>query len=135
MRVVDALDDLALQPFFYVCALRMQVRNTVDDVNREIEAIHLIENGQLQRRVDVAFFLISTHVNVLVVRAPIAKLVDQRRVRVEVEDDRLVGGEKRIEVAVRESMRVLRLRHKAEQIDDVYEANLQLGEPLLQNRD
>src|ERR1700685_620666 len=106
----------------------MQAGNAVDDVDREIEAIHLIQDGQLQRSIDVAFFLISTHVNVLVIRAPIAELVNERRVRVEVENDRFVGGEKRIEVAVGEAMRMLRLRHKAEQIDDVDEANLQLRE-------
>jgi hypothetical protein len=38
VRVVNALDDLALQPFFDVRALRMQAGNAVDDVDREIEA-------------------------------------------------------------------------------------------------
>jgi hypothetical protein len=41
--------------------------------------------------------------NVVMILAPIAEFVDERRIGMEVEDDRLVGGEKRIEVAVGES--------------------------------
>ncbi len=98
MRVIDAVDDLILQPFFNMCASRMQARNAVDDIDRKIEAIHLVENGEFERRVDVAFFLVSAYVNVVMIRAAVAQLVDQRGVGMEVEDDRLVDGEERIEV-------------------------------------
>ena len=42
---------------------------------------------------------------------------------------------RQVKVAVRESMRMLGRRHEPEEIDDVDEADLQVGEALLQNRD
>ena len=107
VRVVDAVDDLVFQPFFDVGADGAQARNAVDDIDRQVEAVDLIEDREFQRRVDVAFFLVSAHMNVVVIRAAVAQLVNQRGVGVEVEDDRLVGGEERIEVAVGESVRML----------------------------
>ncbi len=56
-------------------------------------------------------------------------------VRVEVEDDRFIDREERIEVSVGESVRMFRGRHQAEEIDDVNEPYLQIGEVLLENRD
>ena len=71
--------------------------------------------------------------NVLVIGAAVAELVDQGSIRVKVENDWLVGGKQGIEVAVRKPVRVLGLGQQAEQIDDVDQANLKIREPLLQN--
>lgn len=46
--------------------------------------------------------------HVVVIRSPIRQLVDQRRIRVEVEDHRLVLCKDRVEVSIRQSMRMLR---------------------------
>jgi len=53
---------------------------------------------------------------------------------VEVEDDGLVRGEQGIEVAIGEAVRVFGFRHETEQIDDVDEADLQIGKVFLQDR-
>ena len=87
------VNDLPLQPFLDVGADGAQARNTVDDVDCQIEAIDLIENREFERSVDVALLLIPAHMNVFMIRAAISKLVDERSIGVEVEDHRLVGGE------------------------------------------
>ena len=56
-------------------------------------------------------------------------------VGVEIEDDGLVGGEKGIEIAIGEAVRMFGGRLQTEEIDDVDEANLQIGEVLLENGD
>src|ERR1700722_2493165 len=105
MSEIDAVDDLALQPFFDVCANRPQPRYAVDHIDRQVEAIHLIQNRELQRSVNVAFFLISAHMNVLMVPAQVRELVNQRRVGMKVKNDRLVGSKQGVEVTVAKPMR------------------------------
>ena len=64
--------------------------HAVDDVDGEVEAVDLVEDGELERRVDVALLLVAAHVDVVVVLAAVGELVDERGVGVEVEDDGLV---------------------------------------------
>ena len=56
--------------------------------------------------------------------APVAEFVNQRSVGMEVEDDGLVRGEKRIEIAVGEPVRMLGGRQQAKKIDHIDEAYL-----------
>ena len=67
-------------------------------------------------------------------RAAVGQAVNQPRIAVEVEDDRLVDGEQRIEVAVGQPVRMLGAGLQLEQVDDVDEADLQVGELLAQQR-
>ena len=53
----------------------------------------------------------------------------------EIKDDGLVLREERIEVAIRQSVRMFRVRFQLEEIDYVDEANLQIRKPLAQNSD
>src|SRR4029450_603472 len=70
-----------------------QARYPIDDVDRETEAVDLVTNGQIERRVDVALLLVAAHVQVLVIGAPVGQPMDQPRISVEVEDNGLVRGE------------------------------------------
>src|ERR1700758_2583087 len=58
----------------------VETRYAVDRVDGEAEAVGLITNGQLQRRVDVALLLIAAHVNVVLMRPMVSEPVDQPRV-------------------------------------------------------
>src|SRR5262245_50198830 len=107
-----------------------KLRNAINHVDREAKPIDLVLDRQVQRGVDVTLLLVTAHVQIAVIRPAIRESMDQPRVAVEVEDDRLVGGEQRIKVAIRQTMRMLAGRREAEQIDDVDEANLQIGEML-----
>ena len=73
----DALDDLSFQPFLDVSADRAQARNAVNDIDSQVKAIDLVEDGKLQRGIDIALLLVSPHMNVVMVPAPIAELVDE----------------------------------------------------------
>ena len=93
MRVVDALDDLVLKPLFGVCSCSLEFRHAVDHVDGKVEAINLVQNGELQRRVNVAFFLVAPHVEVVVVLPFVREFVDQCSIRMEVEDHRFIKRE------------------------------------------
>src|SRR5581483_5063571 len=84
--VVDGLDDLVLEPPFDVCGGVLQARHAIADVDGEVESVDLIDDRQLERRVDVAFLLIAANMDVVVISAAVRELVNQRGVAVEVED-------------------------------------------------
>ena len=77
-----------------------------------------------------ALLLVAAHVQVRVVRPPVGQPVDQPRVAVEGEDDRLVLGEQGVEVPVGEAVRVLARRLQLHQVHDVDDADLQLRQVL-----
>ncbi len=100
VSVGDGVDDLVLEPLLGVCGGRLQRRHTIDDVDGEVEAVDLIQDGEFERGVDVALFLVSTHVDVVVIFSAIGELVDQCSVGVEVEDYGFVESEEAVELAV-----------------------------------
>src|SRR5208283_5890063 len=63
-----------------------EARHAVDRVNGQGEAVGLVTNSQLQRRVDVALFLVAAHVNAVLIRPAVGEPVDQPGVGMEVED-------------------------------------------------
>ena len=63
-----------------------------------------------------------------------AEAMDQPRIAVEVEDDRLVRREQGVELAVGGPVRMLGNRLQLEQVHDVDEPQLQVGLPLAQDR-
>src|SRR4051794_32050657 len=56
VRMVEVLQDLRFQPILYVCRGPLQSRHAVDDIDCQIEAVNLVDDGQLERSIDVAFF-------------------------------------------------------------------------------
>jgi hypothetical protein len=67
-------------------------------------------------------------VEVAVVPPPVGQPVDQARIPVEREHDRLVRREDHVEHVVGEAVRMLLLRLQPHQVDDVDDAQLDLGE-------
>jgi hypothetical protein len=92
LRVAEFLLGVAPDP--------LQFGNTVNGVDGQAEAIGLVVDGQFHRRVDVAFLFVSPHVKSLV-RATLGQAVNQPWISVEIENNRLVRGEQRIEIRVR----------------------------------
>src|SRR5271165_6272216 len=99
LRAVDpvlvsmaAACDLAVAEFLFgMRADALERRDSVNRVNGKTEPVGLVVNGQFHRRVDVAFFFVSPHMQVTVVGAAIGEAVNQPGIAVEVEDYRLVG--------------------------------------------
>ena len=98
--VVAAVDLHVAQFFLHVGAGHLQARHAVDDVDGETETVDLVFDGQFQRRVDIALFLVAAYVQIPVVGAAVGEAVDQPGIAVEVKNDRLVEGKQAVEVAV-----------------------------------
>ncbi len=125
-------------PFGHVLAqMRCTVgeaRHAVDHVDHEVEPVEVVEHDHVERRRRRAFLLVAADVEVRVVRAAVRQPVDQPRIAVVGEHDRLRVGEERVELGVRESVRMLVVRLEAHQVDHVDDAHLQLGKVLAQDR-
>ena len=52
--VVDAFNDLALEPLFQMFGSTLQSRHAVNDIDGEVEAVDLVTNRQFQRSIDVS---------------------------------------------------------------------------------
>src|SRR5262249_17050881 len=63
-------------------------------------------------------------------RSPVGEPMNERRVTVEGEDDRLVGREQRVEIVIREAVWVLARWLKLHEIDDIDDSDLQIGRML-----
>jgi hypothetical protein len=59
----------------------------VDCVDGQAEAVALVADRQLERRVDIALLPVAAHVDVLLMRPMVGQPVDQPRVGMEVEDE------------------------------------------------
>src|SRR5690348_10391120 len=122
-----ALDTRVLHALPEGGGARAERRDAVDDVHHEMEPIEVVEHDHVERRGRRALFLVAAHVDVPVVRAAIREPVDEPRIAVEGEHDRLVGGEERVELAVGEPVRMLDVGLEAHQVDDIDDAHLQVG--------
>src|SRR6185436_5998052 len=76
--------------------------------------------------------LVPAHVQVAMVGTPVREPVDQPRVAVVGEDDRTVGGEQRVELLVRQAVRVLARRLQAHQVHHVDDAYREFGQVLVE---
>src|SRR5208283_4368389 len=59
--------------------------------------------------------------------------MDERRIAVEIEYDRLIPGEERVVVGLAQSMRMLRGGLESHQIDDIDDPNFQIGQMFAQD--
>ena len=106
--VVDALDDLAFEPFLQVRTRTLETRHAVNHVGGEREAIDLIANSQFQWRIDVALLFVAADVDIRMVGSAIGELVDEPRVAVKIKYHRLVGSEKGVKIAIGKAVGMIR---------------------------
>ena len=97
-----------------------------------MEAVEVVEHRHVERRRRRAFLLVAAHVQVVVAVAAIGEAMDQPRIAVKREQDRLVRGEDGVELLVGEPVRMLARRLQRHQVDDVDDADLQRRQPLAQ---
>jgi hypothetical protein len=88
---VDAFYDLPFKPLLELRTGPLQFWDTIDNVDRQVEAIDLVADGEFQWSVDVALFLVPANVDIGVVGSSISELMDQPGISMEVEDHRLVS--------------------------------------------
>src|ERR1700676_2329239 len=100
VSLLDTLDNLSLKPVLQMCAGPLEGGHAVDHIDGQVEAIDLIHNREFQRSIDISFLFITADMKISVIRAFVSELMNQPRVTMKIEDDRLVRGEEGIEVAV-----------------------------------
>src|SRR5678815_4956810 len=108
--IVDALDDLSFQPLLKLGCSNLKFGDTVDDIDRQVEAVHLVADRKFQRSVDIALFFVPAHMDIGMIRSAIGELVNQPGISMKVEDHRLVSSEDRVEVTVGKAMRMFGVR-------------------------
>ena len=84
-----------------VAKLRQAQQNVLD----EVEAVDIILHAHIERRGDGALLPVAANVQVAVMTA-VGQLMNERRVAVEGEDDRLILGEQSIVISVRQAMKI-----------------------------
>src|SRR6185295_8802157 len=128
--VLAMLDQLVAHALPQVCRLRAETRDVIDHGFDQMIAIEIVQHRHVERRRRGAFFLVTAHVQVGVAMTPVGQAMDQPRIAVKREQDRLVDREDRIEFRVRQPMRMLARRLQRHQVDDVDDADLQRRQPL-----
>src|SRR5579864_85865 len=74
---VTSASDLHIAEFFFgMRADPLQFRYAINRVDCETEPVRLVVDGQLHRRVDVAFLLVTSHMQVAVVGAAVGEAVN-----------------------------------------------------------
>jgi hypothetical protein len=68
--------------------------------------------------------------DVVVPISAVSQTMDQPRIAVEGEDDRLISGEQGIEIVIRQTVRVLARRLQFHQVYDIDDSNFQIGRVL-----
>ena len=111
-----------------------ELGQVVDYLLNEVESVDLVLNSHIERGGDGTLFLIARNVEVAV-SSVIQELVYQRGVAVESEYNRLILGKQRVELGIRQTVRVLGMRLELHKIDDVDESDLYLGHFLAEYRD
>src|SRR5215813_14489859 len=97
----------------------LQFRNVPYHVHRQAETVDLVLDGQFQRCIDVSLFLVTADVHISVIRATVGQTMNQPGISMKVEDDWLIDGEERIEIRIRQTVRMLTVRLHLEKIDYV----------------
>src|SRR3954453_13913181 len=130
--VVLAIDLHVAQYLLRVCAGNEQPGYAVNDIDRQSEAIDLVLNGQIKGRVDISLFLVTAHMQVLVIRPSIGQPMDQPWIAVEGENNWFVLREQAVEVSVRQAVGGLSRVNEPVKVHYVHEADLEVGEVLTQ---
>jgi len=117
--VVATVELLVQQRLARMRAAHLQRRDTVDRVDRQRKPIHLVLNGESIGVLMLPLLLVAAHMQVVVIGAAIGQPVNQPRRGVEVEDDRLVSREQRVEFVAHKPARMLGARHQPEEIHDI----------------
>jgi hypothetical protein len=129
---IEAIDLQIAESLLGVRPDSLQLGRAIDGIDSEAEPIDLIVDRQFHRRIDVALLFVTAHVEILMVGAAVGQAVNQSRIAVEIENHRAVHREQGIEVAVAQTVRMLRVGLQLEQVHHVNEADLDVGELLAQ---
>src|ERR671923_2579263 len=88
--------------------------------------VHIVAHDHIERSCGGALFLVPAHVQIIVIGPAVSQAMNQPRIAMIRKDDRLIGGKKRVEILVRQTVWMLLGRLKFHKIDNIDEANSQI---------
>ena len=100
---VDVLlvsDQLIFELLFQVDSLLSGLRQTINGVHHEVEAVEIVQHRHVECCGDRALFLVATNMDVGVVVSTVSQPMDQPRISVEGKDYRFVHREQFVEIPV-----------------------------------
>lgn len=92
-NILAMFDQLLANCLFEICSACTELRQPVDDVLDQMEAVHFIQDHHVERRRRRSFFLVAADVQIAVIGTAVGEPVDEPRIAVEGENDRLALGE------------------------------------------
>ena len=119
------LHQLLEQGLFNVSGARPELRHAVDHVHHQMKPVKVIEHDHVEWRGGRALLFVATHMQIMMVGAPVGQPVNQPRIAMEGENDRLVPGKEDVEIFVTQAVRVFAGGLQAHEIDHVDDADLQ----------
>src|ERR1035437_4848277 len=129
-RVRPGLGALVLHQLSHVAGPRRQPRDAIDGVDHQVVAVQVVEHDHVERGRGRSFLLVAANVDVVVAVASVCEAVDEPRVAVVREDDRLVRREERVELLVGHTVRMFRLWLETHQVYDIDDADLHVRQIL-----
>src|SRR5437660_11097375 len=99
--VIAAGDLFVSEIILGMGAGHLKARHPISRFDCDAKAVDSVTNRQLESRVDAALFLITAHVQIVVIMAAISEAMNHPRIGVEIKDDWLIEGEQAVKVASR----------------------------------
>ena len=115
---------------FWCAATFCEALDAIDGIPGEVETIHVIAHCHIERRCGRAFFLVTAHVKVGVILAAVCQAMDQPRIAVKSEDDRLIGRENGIEIPIAQSVRMFSGRLQGHEVHHINHSNPEIRNVL-----
>ena len=86
------IDQLVADRLLGVGGALAKFRHAVDYVADQMETVEVVDHAHVERRRRRSLFLVAAHMNVVVAGPPIGQAMDEPRIAVKSEDDRLVDA-------------------------------------------
>lgn len=128
--IVLRLDLLVQQSLSCRASLVPNRLHVINRIDRQTVSIRAIADRQLERRVDVALLPVPAYKQILLALSTVCQAVNEPWVRVEVENAGLIISKNGSPLVRTQPVRVFAGIDELEQIDDIDEADLQLGQVL-----
>ena len=118
-------NKLVLHHLIQVRTCIAQLRQSLEHFHNKVESVDLVLNSHVERSCDSTLLVVTANIQISVVSV-VQQLVDECRIAMESEYDRLVLSEQSIELSIGQTVRMLALRLQLEQVNNVDESDLDL---------
>src|SRR5215470_5431335 len=98
--VLLMFDEFVADRLFSIRGSGAQRRHTIDDIMHQVETIHIVQYTHVKRCRRCAFFLVATHMKIVMVRPPVSQPVNEPGIAMKRENDGFVLCEESVEIFI-----------------------------------